>query len=121
MPITPCNCAGLRLLLGLVLAITTWLSLTPQLMPLPNVALADKWAHLANYMLLALLVDASWPATGFDWRKWAALLVYGMAIELIQSKIPNRMFSLGDIGANLIGIGLYAFAILPIFRLRGNR
>ena len=116
MPITPCNCAGFRLLLGLTLVIVTWVSLTPKGAPLPAVPLADKWAHLLTYTLLAFLVDASWPETGFDWRKWAALIGYGLAIELIQGQIPNRMFSLGDLLANAAGIAVFALLVLPRHR-----
>jgi VanZ family protein len=119
MPITPCNCAGIRLLLGLALLITTWLSLTPQPMPLPDVALADKWVHLLAYVILGFLVDASWPERGFNAPKWLFLIAYGLAIELIQSQIPNRFLSIGDLLANIAGIAVYAFVLLPM--LRGQR
>jgi len=118
MPITPYNCAGIRLLLGLALVTTTWLALTPQPVALPGVPLADKWAHLAVYIILAFLVDASWPERGFDLPKWLLLLGYGLAIELIQSQIPNRFFSLGDLLANAAGIALYAYVILRLLHAK---
>jgi VanZ family protein len=119
--ISRCDCAGLRILLGLALLMATWFALTPSPIPLPTDFFADKWAHLATYLLLAFLVDASWPETGFDWRKWAALVGYGVSIELIQSLIPNRMFSLADVVANIAGIALYAFLVLPMLRARSIR
>lgn len=116
MPITRCDCAGYRLMLGLALVITTWLALTPQPAPLPAVPLADKWAHVAAYLLLAFLADASWPERRFDWPKWGALMVYGIAIELMQSQIPNRFLSLGDIVANGTGIAAYGLLVSPALK-----
>jgi VanZ family protein len=121
MPISHCNCAGFRLFLGLVLVITTYLSLTPQPAPLPDVVFADKWAHALTYLLLAFLVDASWPEHRFDIRKWGTLFAYGLLIELIQSQIPNRLFSLGDLAANAAGIAVYGWIALPLVRRRLSR
>ena len=121
MPITRCDCAGYRLLLGLALLLTTWFALTPAPLPLPDAPLADKWAHLAAFALLAFLVDASWPERPFDAPKWAWLLAYGLAIELLQSQIPNRMFSLGDFAANALGIAVYAFGLSLLLRRLGLR
>jgi VanZ family protein len=121
MAISRTDTLGLRLLLGLALSLATWFALTPQPVTLPEVALADKWAHLATYLLLAFLVDASWPEPGFDWRKWGFLLAYGILIELIQVQLPNRFFSLADIVANATGIALYGFLIVPLLRACGIR
>ena len=117
MPISRCNRAGYQLMLGLALLIATWAALTPQPMALPDVPLVDKWAHLLTYLVLAFLLDASWPVSGFDWRKWLFLLGYGLMIELIQSQIPNRFFSIGDLFANAGGIALYALLSLPVLRM----
>jgi VanZ family protein len=106
--ISRCDCAGFRLMLGLALVITTWLSLAPEPAPLPGVSHADKWAHLAAYVVLAYLVDASWPERPFDPSKWLALMLYGLAIEMVQSQLPQRMFSVADLLANAAGIAFYA-------------
>lgn len=121
MPISRCDTAGFRLLLGLVLVAFTALALLPQPVALPDAPFADKWAHLAAYLVLAFLVDASWPERGFDLPKWGALLGYGIVIELLQSQIPSRMFSVGDIAANLAGIALYAFVVFRVLRAGGIR
>lgn len=121
MPVTHSTSTTFRLALGLALVVATWTALTPHPLPIPDAPHADKWAHLATYVLLALLVDASWPKRAFDLPKWLFLIGYGITIELIQSQIPNRMFSLADIGANATGIALYAFFILRILRTRGLR
>lgn len=112
---------GFRLLLALALAVTTWASLTPDPIPLPDGPQADKWAHLAAYVVLAILVDFSWPDRGFDLSKWAGLLGYGIAIELLQGQIPNRMLSIADLTANTAGIALYAFLLLRTLRTLGLR
>lgn len=121
MAVSPCNAAGLRLLLGLVLLIMTWLSLTERPPALLDGEHADKWAHLAAYLVLALLVDLSWSQRAFDLPKWGSLLAYGVLIELLQSQIPGRVFSVLDIAANAAGIGLYAFALVGILRRVGVR
>lgn len=121
MPSTGHLTAGFRLLLALAVTVTTWASLTPDPIPLPEGPQMDKWAHLAAYVVLALLVDFSWPDRGFDLSKWAGLLGYGIAIELIQSQVPNRMLSIADLAANTAGIALYAFLILRTLRVLGLR
>jgi VanZ family protein len=112
---------GFRLLLGLALLVATWFALDPDPVALPEGAQMDKWAHLLTYLVLAFLVDASWPETDFDLPKWTSLLSYGVAIELIQNQIPNRMLSVGDLVANAAGIALYAFLILRVLRSLGLR
>lgn len=121
MPISRCNTVGFRLTLGLALVIVTLFALTPQPPSLPPVPLADKWAHLATYLVLAFLVDVSWPERGFGPAKWGFLLAYGILIELLQSQIPNRLFSLADVVANAAGIALYAFVVFRMLRARGVR
>lgn len=108
-------------MLGLALVIATWLALTPQPVALPDAPLSDKWAHLLAYLVLAFLVDGSWPERRFTLPKWSALLIYGLAIELVQTQIPNRVFSIGDIVANAAGIALYAFGVVHLLQRVGWR
>ncbi|MCB1774517.1 MAG: VanZ family protein [Gammaproteobacteria bacterium] len=119
--ISRCNREGFRLLLGLALVVATWLALTPQPVPLPDAPLSDKWAHLLAYLVLAFLADASWPDRRFTAPKWSGLLLYGIAIELLQTQIPNRVFSIGDIVANGAGIALYAFGGIYLLQRLGWR
>jgi VanZ family protein len=81
----------------------------------------DKLAHMATYLVLAFLVDTSWPERGFGLPKSVFLLGYGVLIELLQMQIPHRLFSLGDLAANLAGIVLYAFLIKRLLRPHGIR
>jgi VanZ family protein len=112
---------GFRLLLGVALLCTTWLSLSPQPAALPDIPIADKWAHLGTYLALALLLDLGWPERRFGFAKWGMLLFYGIAIELLQSQIPNRHASLGDMIANGLGMALYVFALAPLLARLGIR
>ena len=115
------DAAGYRLLLGLALVIATWFALTPQPMQMPAVPHADKWTHLATFLILAFLADASWPERAFGPTKWGLLLAYGLAIELAQMTIDNRFFSLADLLADAVGIALYALLALRVLRATGIR
>ena len=91
MPITACNCAGVRLPLGLALVTTTGLALTPEPVALPGVPLADKWAHSGG------LHHPCLPGRCQLARAWlrtcpsgCMLLGYGLTIELIQGVIRKR-------------------------------
>ena len=106
-------------MLVVALTLASWFALTPHPVDLPDGPQMDKWAHLATYVVLAFLADISWPQRKFDLRKWGFLLAYGLAIELIQSQVPNRMFSLADIAANATGIALYVFPVRRLMRPGG--
>lgn len=121
MPISRCDCAGYRLLLGLTLMIVTWLALTPQPPTLQADLMLDKWSHMLAFVVLAFLVDASWPDRTFDPAKWIPLFLYGVALEAIQMQIPNRIFDVADVGANAIGILLYAVAGVRLLKRFGMR
>lgn len=121
MAITRCDSAGLRILLGLAVLITTGLALTPSPPTLPDVPQADKWAHLAAFVLLAALADGGWPNRGFDPRKWGSLLAFGLLLEVLQTQVPNRSFSVGDILADAAGLLLYGLLVLPALRAAGIR
>jgi VanZ family protein len=112
---------GVRILLGLAVLLATYFALNPGPVGMPGLPFGDKAAHLATYVVLAALVDAGWPDTGFTPRKWLVLLLYGLAIEAVQSTIPSRDFSLADMAANLAGVALYALAVAPILRRLGWR
>jgi VanZ family protein len=85
-------------------------------MDFPVVAtINDKAAHIFAFFVLALLLDFSFPATGFHTRKVLSLLGYGLAIEIVQYFLPYRTFSLLDLAADGIGLFLYR-AMIPLLR-----
>ena len=77
--------------------------------------LNDKTEHILAFYVLGLLADFAWPATGFRAAKVLSLLGYGLAIEIVQYFLPYRTFSLFDLGADGIGLALYALSV-PVIR-----
>lgn len=92
-----------RAVLALLLALITWLALTPA--PPPEAGLLwDKLNHFAAFASLAVA-----GFMGFQ-RRWVpvglGLLAYGGLIEVLQSFTPNRAAEWVDLLADGIGIGL---------------
>ncbi|MGD2119367.1 MAG: VanZ family protein [Chromatiales bacterium] len=105
-----CNQAGLRLLLLMALLLSTWQLLSPY--PLEQASsINDKLGHGLLFLALAALADHAYSDKLFNWQKVFWLLSYGAGIEIIQSFIPRRDFSLLDIAADLAGILLYWLVI----------
>jgi VanZ family protein len=94
-----------RLLLLAALGAGTWLALTPPSGPIQ--AVDDKLLHGVAFFVLALLADRALPALRFLPWIAAVLLLYGIGIELAQSLLPYREFSVLDMGANAAGLGGY--------------
>lgn len=106
LPISRCNSAGFRLILGLALLLISWQSLTPDPVPAAEV-ISDKLLHVLAFVVLGFLADAGWPDRPFDWRKYAPLALYGVLIEGTQSLIPGRQASLADLAADAVGLTVY--------------
>ena len=106
-----------RLLLGLALALIAGLATTELPGPL-IVEVNDKLNHLAAFFALALLSDFAFRGSGFGPAKFLPLLGYGLLLETLQHIIPYRDFSLLDLAADALGMGLYA-ASVPLLKRRG--
>ncbi len=65
----------------------------------------DKVRHLAAFGALAWVAVQGFPRSA-AWRVAAALLAYGVFIELVQSQIPGRFASAADVAADAVGIAL---------------
>jgi VanZ family protein len=99
-----------RLMLAAALLAITYLATTSRQIPiLENVD--DKIIHVAAFYVLGLLADVSWPASGFRLPKALALLGYGLAVEIMQYFLPHRTFSLFDLGADAVGLLIYATSV----------
>ena len=59
----------------------------------------DKVGHILAFILLGFLAQHAFPGRQKNLYLYAWLLVYGLSIELIQTFIPERMFSLLDLMA----------------------
>jgi len=77
----------------------------------------DKINHFATFLVLALLVDFSFPNSRFNMIKIFLLIAYGFSLEVLQYFIPHRMFSLFDIAADSVGLLAYGLLIPFIKRL----
>lgn len=86
--------------------------------PKPDLLPLDKWRHLLAYAALGgALVYAT-----VDWdhrTRWlaagvlAAVVAYGVGLEVWQSLVPERYFSVGDAVANALG-GALATALFVL-------
>ncbi|MGG7073349.1 VanZ family protein [Campylobacter sp. 9BO] len=76
----------------------------------------DKANHFLAFGALYILLSLGWRSGLFAkfYIKFCVLLAFGVQIELVQSMLPNRYFSLLDIFADIIGIffGVFAFWVL---------
>jgi VanZ family protein len=83
----------------------------------------DKLNHIAAFIVLALLLDFSFPNSRFNTDKFLPLIAYGVGIEVIQHYLPHRMFSFFDVGADILGLVGYGLLIpflrrIPLFEDR---
>lgn len=74
----------------------------------PAVFDLDKWRHFVAYgtlggVLSYALVDRETSTGRLAVLVGSAAVLYGVGIELSQSQLPNRYFSVGDAGANALG------------------
>lgn len=103
-----------RALLALLLAVITWLALSPA--PPKSVDLGwDKANHSLAFASLAFsAVWALWQRP----RQWIwlvlALLAYGIGIEIAQSFLPPREADWHDVVADGVGIALGLLAAWPV-------
>lgn len=97
-----------------VLTFATWIALRP-ITAEEWFSGQDKLLHFAEYASFYLWGGASFPDA--RWRLPAALLAYGVAIELLQALTPYRTMSFADVVANALGLVLGA-VLLRVVRRR---
>ncbi|MAR92935.1 MAG: VanZ family protein [Pseudomonadota bacterium] len=95
-----------RLALLVNLLVISWLAVTGAPLRVPAV-LGDKVNHFAAFFVLAYCLDRGFPNHRFLLSKLWLLLAYGAAIELVQSRLPHRDFSLLDLAVDALAIGCY--------------
>lgn len=81
-----------------------WLSFTPGDGSGPTLGW-DKTDHWAGFAALALALRPAWPRLRVL-PSVALLLAWGAAIELIQTRIPGRDGSWGDLLADAVGLAV---------------
>lgn len=90
------------------------LAITPLQYPVIS-GINDKLNHIVAFFVLSLLADLSFPEKNFFPAIFLPLMGYGLTIEIIQHVLPYRMFSLFDVAADTLGIGLYKIS-LPLLK-----
>ena len=105
-----------RMLLCISLVVITYLATTALEITVIS-SVYDKLNHFVAFLILALLLDFSFPYSRFNTAKIYSLLMYGCLIEIIQHFLPHRFFSLLDIAADTLGLLAYGLLIPFIKRL----
>jgi VanZ family protein len=104
------------------LVVVSYLAVTPMEHTVSQLV-SDKLNHMAAFLVLAALLDFSFPRVEFTIAKAGALLGYGLLIEIVQYFLPFRQFSLLDLAVDALGLAAYAL-LRPLCRrlpiLRGR-
>ena len=113
---------GARALLVVAITLVTYLATIPADHPMVG-EFNDKVKHVAAFYTLGLLLDFSFPESPYHFPKIAALLSYGLLIEIVQYSLPHRCFSWLDFSADLVGVFSYGFTVpvlrhIPLLRTR---
>ncbi len=85
---------------------------------LPETGISDKLGHFAAYGALALLASLAYAEGTIRRRLMIALVLYGALLEGLQSFIPGRFFSIGDMIANGGGVAVVYAGLMVIARRR---
>ena len=83
----------------------------------PDLNVNDKLIHIVVFFGFAVLVDLSSSRKPFWLWKGLPLLIYGVAIEVMQYFTPFRSFSIMDMVADFAGILLYFTLKLIVLNL----
>ncbi len=102
-----------RVLFYSLLAVITWLAVTPLHVPQVNPDWGDKVNHAAAF---AVLFVAGYKAYHSAFRLWVWLVAYGMFIEVLQSFLPFRFASAEDVVADVAGIALGQLVVTALRR-----
>ncbi len=78
----------------------------------------DKANHFAAFLVLYVLFSLAYSELSFK-SKSLLLLLFGLQIEIVQSFIPGRYFSLLDVVADMIGIvlGIVLYRYLLLYKI----
>ncbi|WP_233120932.1 VanZ family protein [Chlorobium sp. KB01] len=105
-----------RLMLTAAVVVISWQATVRSGVNL-HVENGDKLLHFLAFAVLAVLVDFAFPKSRFGVFKIIPLILYGLAIEYVQSFLPSRSASLADLLVDIVGIGSYLVSIPMLQRL----
>ena len=93
-----------RGLLVLLLVVVSWLAFGPP-PPLPDLDGGDKVNHTLAFLALATTATlCNAPGLRSALFAFAALLLYGGFIELVQTQLPHRQGDWNDLAADALGV-----------------
>ena len=69
----------------------------------------DKVGHLGSFLLLSYLTYLAFRPRG--WVVTASMASYAVMIELVQSYLPYRSASTGDVIADMAGVACFYFGL----------
>ncbi len=73
----------------------------------------DKLAHILTFFSLSILLLFAYKFGKPFFTTALVMALFGLAIEVLQRYVPNRVFSMADFAADLLGIAL----ALILFRM----
>ncbi len=106
-----------RLALLINLLVISWLAFTSDAPIIVPDMLSDKVNHFIAFFVLSYCIDRGFPERRFLYFKLMPLVAYGVAIELVQSRIPGRDISGLDLLADVAAIVLYWLLRKPMRNL----
>ncbi|MFM7507399.1 MAG: VanZ family protein [Rubrivivax sp.] len=115
LPGWACDPRAWRGVLLALLQVVSWFAFSPVQFRDGDLPM-DKLRHLAVFGVLAWVALQGWARAPA--RVAAALLAYGVFIELVQSRVPGRHASAADVLADVAGIalGLLAARVFSVVR-----
>ena len=106
-----------RLALLINLVAISWLAFSTQSWKVVPDYFSDKVNHFFAFFVLSYCIDRGFPQHRFLLSKLLPLFLYGLAIELIQSRIPGRDISGWDLVADCSAIACYWLMRKPMRNL----
>lgn len=101
------------------LAAIAWASLVPQ-ETRPQTGFWDGWEHLAAYFVLGITGLIAYPTARHRLIVIAAIILYGISLEIVQGVLPGRVPGIVDAIANSIGAGFAYLVAWAFERYRGR-
>lgn len=95
-----------RAALVLSVLVISWFAFTSSKVQVASLA-SDKVNHFVAFFVLAYLLDQSLPRLRFLLIKFWPLFAYGLLIEVVQSRLSYRDFSLLDLAADAAALVAY--------------
>lgn len=108
-----------RVLLGITVTIISYLAFSEPSQT-QAITINDKLNHFIAFLALAWLTDKAFPSQKL-FLKITLLLSYGFIIEVVQSTLSYRDFSLWDFVADGVGVFLYFSAIKILYKRSQRR